>query len=222
MGLAATRRSWSSTTPTSTAVEGAIAAKYRNSGQTCVCTNRFFVQAGMRVRRSWRRQAKLKVGSGLEDGTQQGPLIDVRLSEGRGIRRRRQSQGGRVVAGGKRHALGGSFYEPTVIADAKPEMKFMKKSSACRAPVFRFEAEEEAIRLANDTSSASRLFLPAISAAPSVSWKAGHGMVGVNRASSPRSRRRSAASRSGLGREGDTRASGTTWIRNMSAWGLGL
>ncbi len=106
------------------AVEGAIVAKYRNSGQTCVCTNRFFVQAGIYdefVQKLAAASVKLKVGSGLEEGTQQGPLIDEKAVEKvEEFVDDAKAKGGRIVAGGKRHALGGSFFEPTVIADAKP------------------------------------------------------------------------------------------------------
>ena len=138
------------------AVEGAMVAKYRNSGQTCVCTNRFFAQAGIYdafVEKLAAASRNLKVGSGLEAGTQQGPLIDENAVEKvEEFIADATSKGGKVVTGGKRHALGGSFFEPTVIADAKPEMKFMKEEIfGPVAPVFRFETEEEAIRLANDT-----------------------------------------------------------------------
>ena len=138
------------------AVEGAMVAKYRNSGQTCVCTNRFFAQAGIYdafVEKLAAASRNLKVGSGLEAGTQQGPLIDENAVEKvEEFIADATSKGGKVVTGGKRHALGGSFFEPTVISDAKPEMRFMKEEIfGPVAPVFRFETEEEAIRLANDT-----------------------------------------------------------------------
>ncbi|RLP24368.1 NAD-dependent succinate-semialdehyde dehydrogenase [Mesorhizobium sp. YM1C-6-2] len=169
------------------AVEGAIAAKYRNSGQTCVCTNRFFVQAGVYeefVDKLAAASKKLKVGSGLEDGTQQGPLIDVKAVEKvEEFVDDAKAKGGRVVAGGKRHPLGGSFYEPTVIADAKPEMKFMKEEIfGPVAPVFRFEAEEEAIRLANDTEFglAAYFYTGNLGRAFRVMEGLKYGMVGVN------------------------------------------
>ncbi len=138
------------------AVEGAMVAKYRNSGQTCVCTNRFFVQAGVYdafVEKLAEASRKLKVGSGLEDGTQQGPLIDEKAVEKvEEFVADAKAKGGKVVAGGKRHALGGSFFEPTVISEATPDMMFMKEEIfGPVAPVFRFETEEEAVRLANDT-----------------------------------------------------------------------
>ena len=132
------------------AVEGAITAKYRNSGQTCVCTNRFLVQAGIYdefVEKLAAASNELKVGSGLEEGVQQGPLIDEKAVEKvEEFIADATAKGGKVVAGGKRHALGGSFFEPTVIADATPEMTFMKEEIfGPVAPVFKFETEEEAI-----------------------------------------------------------------------------
>src|SRR5690606_357151 len=132
------------------AVEGAIVAKYRNSGQTCVCTNRFFVQAGIYdefVERLAAASNKLKVGQGLEEGVQQGPLIDERAVEKvEELIADAKTKGGKIVAGGNRHELGGSFFQPTVIANATPEMKFMKDEIfGPVAPVFKFETEEEAI-----------------------------------------------------------------------------
>ena len=110
------------------AVAGAITAKYRNSGQTCVCTNRFFVQAGVYdkfVEKLAAASNGLKVGSGLDDGVQQGPLIDEKAVEKvEELIADATAKGGKVVAGGKRHALGGSFFQPTVIADATPEDAF--------------------------------------------------------------------------------------------------
>ena len=138
------------------AVEGAIVAKYRNSGQTCVCTNRFFVQSGVYdefVEKLAKASSALKVGPGIDDGVQQGPLIDEKAVEKvEELVADATQNGGKVVAGGKRHALGGSFFEPTVIADATPKMKFMKEEIfGPVAPVFRFETEEEGVALANDT-----------------------------------------------------------------------
>ncbi|ADH90642.1 succinic semialdehyde dehydrogenase [Ancylobacter novellus DSM 506] len=138
------------------AVEGAIASKYRNSGQTCVCANRFYAQAGIYdafVERLAAASGKLKVGSGLEEGVVQGPLID-----GKAVEKTESfvadalAKGGRVVSGGGRHALGGQFFQPTVIADATAEMNFAREEIfGPVAPVFRFETEAEAVRLANDT-----------------------------------------------------------------------
>jgi len=169
------------------AVEGAIAAKYRNSGQTCVCTNRFFVQAGIYddfVGRLAEATAKLKVGPGLEEGTQQGPLIDMRAVEKvEELVGDAAAQGGKIVTGGKRHPLGGSFFEPTVIAEATPSMRFMKEEIfGPVAPVFRFETEEEAIRLANDTEYglACYFYTGDLGRAFRVMEGLKYGMVGVN------------------------------------------
>ncbi|MFP1633384.1 NAD-dependent succinate-semialdehyde dehydrogenase [Zhengella sp. ZM62] len=138
------------------AVEGSIAAKYRNSGQTCVCTNRFFVQDSIYdrfVEKLAEATNKLKVGPGLEEGVNQGPLIDMNAVEKvEEFIADAESKGGKVLAGGKRHELGGTFFSPTVIAEATTDMKFMKEEIfGPVAPVYRFGTEEEAIAMANDT-----------------------------------------------------------------------
>ena len=138
------------------AVEGAVASKYRNSGQTCVCTNRLLVQAGIYdafIEKLAARVAELKVGSGLEEGVMQGPLINAAAVE------KVEShiadaleKGGRLVSGGKAHALGGTFFEPTVIADVTDEMRVAREETfGPLAPVFRFETDEDAIAMANAT-----------------------------------------------------------------------
>ncbi|TYR32460.1 NAD-dependent succinate-semialdehyde dehydrogenase [Mesorhizobium microcysteis] len=169
------------------AVEGAMIAKYRNSGQTCVCTNRFFVQAGIYdrfVERLAEASKKLKVGPGLEDGTQQGPLIDEKAVEKvEEFVADAKAKGGKVVTGGKRHELGGSFFEPTVISGATPQMKFMKEEIfGPVAPVFRFESEEEAVALANDTEFglACYFYTSDLGRAFRVTEGLKYGMVGVN------------------------------------------
>ncbi|QWV92244.1 NADP-dependent succinate-semialdehyde dehydrogenase [Geomonas oryzisoli] len=138
------------------AVEGALISKYRNTGQTCVCTNRFLVQEGIYDRfaeKLAQSVAQLKVGDGLKGETQQGPLIDMAAVEkveehiGDAL-----SKGARVVTGGNRHALGGCFFEPTVLAGVTPEMHIAREETfGPVAPLFRFSTEEEAVRLANDT-----------------------------------------------------------------------
>lgn len=138
------------------AVDGAIAAKFRNSGQTCVCTNRFLVQSKIYnqfVEKFTTAVAALKIGNGLEDGTQQGPLIDMKAVEKvEEFIADAKQKGGRITTGGKRHALGHSFFEPTVIADAKPEMRFTQEEIfGPVAPIYQFEREEEVIELANNT-----------------------------------------------------------------------
>ncbi len=169
------------------AVEGAIVAKYRNSGQTCVCTNRFFVQAGIYdrfVEKFADASKKLKVGPGLEDGTQQGPLIDDKAVEKvEEFISDAQAKGGKIVTGGKRHELGGSFFQPTVISGATPDMKFMKEEIfGPVAPVFRFETEEEAVALANDTEFglACYFYTGDLGRAFRVMEGLKYGMVGVN------------------------------------------
>jgi len=169
------------------AVEGAMVAKYRNSGQTCVCTNRFFVQAGVYdafVGKLAEASRKLKVGAGLEEGTQQGPLIDEKAVEKvEEFVRDAEAKGGKVETGGKRHALGGSFFEPTVISGATPDMMFMKEEIfGPIAPVFRFETEEEAVALANDTEFglACYFYTGNLGRAFRVMEGLKYGMVGVN------------------------------------------
>jgi succinate-semialdehyde dehydrogenase/glutarate-semialdehyde dehydrogenase len=169
------------------AVEGAIIAKYRNSGQTCVCTNRFFVQAGVYdtfVEKFAAATAKLKVGPGLEEGTTQGPLIDDKaVAKVEEFIDDAKSHGGKVVSGGKRHALGGSFFEPTVISGATPKMRFMKEEIfGPVAPVFKFDTEEEAVRLANDTEFglACYFYTGDLGRAFRVMEGLKYGMVGVN------------------------------------------
>ena len=169
------------------AVEGAVVAKYRNSGQTCVCTNRFFVQAGIYdrfVEKFAEASKKLKVGPGLEDGTQQGPLIDDKaVKKVEEFISDAQAKGGKVVTGGKRHELGGSFFQPTVISGATPDMKFMKEEIfGPVAPVFRFETEEEAVALANDTEFglACYFYTGDLGRAFRVMEGLKYGMVGIN------------------------------------------
>ncbi|RUM99625.1 NAD-dependent succinate-semialdehyde dehydrogenase [Pseudaminobacter arsenicus] len=169
------------------AVEGAIAAKYRNSGQTCVCTNRFFVQAGIHdafVDKLAAAAKKLKVGPGVEDGVQQGPLIDVKAVEKvEEFIADAVAKGGKVVSGGKRHELGGSFFEPTVIAGATTGMKFMTEEIfGPLAPVFKFDKEEEAVALANDTEFglACYFYTGDLGRAFRVMEGLKYGMVGVN------------------------------------------
>ncbi|MCO5163815.1 MAG: NAD-dependent succinate-semialdehyde dehydrogenase [Mesorhizobium sp.] len=169
------------------AVEGAMVAKFRNSGQTCVCTNRFFVQDGVYeefVEKLAAASNKLKVGNGLEAGVQQGPLIDDKaVAKVEEFVQDATAKGGRIVAGGKRHELGGSFFQPTVIADANPEMMFMQEEIfGPLAPVFRFKTEEEAIQLANDTQFglASYAYTGSLNRAFRVMEGLKYGMVGIN------------------------------------------
>lgn len=139
-----------------TAVQGALASKFRNMGQTCVCANRIYVQDGIYdafVERFAELVSQMKVGNGMEEGVIQGPLIDeAAVAKVEEHVRDAVSGGARVVTGGKRHVLGGTFYEPTVIADAQQSMKIANEETfGPVAPIFRFKEEKEAIRLANDT-----------------------------------------------------------------------
>ncbi|MBZ9559921.1 MULTISPECIES: NAD-dependent succinate-semialdehyde dehydrogenase [Modicisalibacter] len=138
------------------AVEGAIAAKFRNAGQTCVCTNRFLVQSGIHdafVDRLTARVRELRVGSGLEDGVQIGPLINAAAVDK--VQRHVDdalAKGARLVCGGEPHPLGGNFFTPTVLVDATREMALADEETfGPLAPVFRFDSDDEAIALANDT-----------------------------------------------------------------------
>jgi succinate-semialdehyde dehydrogenase/glutarate-semialdehyde dehydrogenase len=138
------------------AVEGAIACKFRNAGQTCVCTNRIYVQAGVFDAFAQKYSAavgKLKVGAGLDAGTTVGPLIDqAAVDKVEEHVKDALAKGAKVVTGGKRHAKGGLFYEPTVLAPCDATMKLAHEETfGPVAPLFRFETEEEAIRLANDS-----------------------------------------------------------------------
>jgi succinate-semialdehyde dehydrogenase/glutarate-semialdehyde dehydrogenase len=138
------------------AVEGALASKYRNTGQTCVCANRILVQDDVYdafAKKLVAAVKKLKVGNGLEAGVTQGPLIDLKAVEK--IEEHitdAVSKGGKVLTGGKRHKLGGSFFEPTVIAGATPKMLVAREETfGPLAPLFRFKTEKDAIKMANDT-----------------------------------------------------------------------
>jgi len=138
------------------AVEGAIASKYRNAGQTCVCANRFYVQDGVYdafARKLAERVTQMKVGNGLDAGVVQGPLIDKNavakveehIADALG-------KGARVVVGGKRHALGGTYFDPTVLADVTPSMAVASEETfGPVAPLFRFQTEAELAGHANAT-----------------------------------------------------------------------
>ena len=169
------------------AVEGAIASKYRNTGQTCVCANRLLVQDGVYdafVGKLSEAVAAMKVGPGLEEGVVQGPLIDLKAVEK--VEEHiadATSKGARVVVGGGRHALGGTFFEPTVVADVTGEMLVAREETfGPLAPIFRFSTEEQAIEMANDTEFglASYFFARDIGRIWRVSEGLEYGMVGVN------------------------------------------
>ena len=138
------------------AVEGAVLSKYRNTGQTCVCANRFLVQSSVYdafAEKLTRAVGRLVVGSGFDDGVTQGPLIDAAAMEKveRHVRDA-TSKGARVLTGGKKAARGDRFYEPTVIAGATPDMDLAREETfGPVAPLFRFDTEAEAVQLANAT-----------------------------------------------------------------------
>ncbi|MEO0920772.1 MAG: aldehyde dehydrogenase family protein, partial [Pseudomonadota bacterium] len=138
------------------AIAGGMAAKYRNAGQTCVCTNRFYVQAGIYdafVERLTAEASAMKVGNGFEEGVAQGPLInETALAKVTELVADATDKQGRIMTGGKPHALGGTFFEPTVIADANSNMRFAREEIfGPVAPVFKFSSENEAVAMANDT-----------------------------------------------------------------------
>ena len=169
------------------AVEGAMASKYRNTGQTCVCANRLLVQDGVydafMARLKVAVQA-LKVGNGLEAGVGQGPLIDqAAVDKVEELVADAVKNGAEVVLGGKRHALGGTFYEPTILANATDRMRIAREEVfGPVAPVFRFSTEEEAIRMANDTEYGLAAYFYARDVGRV--WRVGealeYGMVGIN------------------------------------------
>ena len=169
------------------AVEGALTSKYRNAGQTCVCTNRFYVHESIYddfVKKLAARVATIRVGNGFEQGVSQGPLIDVQaIAKVEEHVADALAKGAKVLAGGKPHALGGTFYEPTVIADVTGDMKIMREETfGPVAAVTKFHTEEEAIAAANDTEFglASYFYSRDIGRVWRVAEKLDYGMVGIN------------------------------------------
>jgi succinate-semialdehyde dehydrogenase / glutarate-semialdehyde dehydrogenase len=169
------------------AVQGAIASKYRNTGQTCVCANRLLVQDGVYDAFAAKLAAavgRLKVGDGLKGETQQGPLIDEKavLKVEEHIADA-VKKGARIIAGGKRHALGGTFFEPTILADVTPAMAVAKEETfGPVAPLFRFKTDDEAIKMSNDTEFglAAYFFSRDIGRIWKVAEGIEYGMVGIN------------------------------------------
>jgi succinate-semialdehyde dehydrogenase / glutarate-semialdehyde dehydrogenase len=169
------------------AVEGAIISKYRNSGQTCVCANRFYVQDGVYDAFAEKLSAAvqmLRVGSGVEPGVTQGPLIDAAaVAKVEKHVADAVAKGGKVLCGGKRHELGGTFFEPTVVANAKSDMLVARDETfGPLAPLFRFKTDAEAIALANDTEFGLASYF--YSRDVGRIWRAAEGlesgMVGIN------------------------------------------
>jgi succinate-semialdehyde dehydrogenase/glutarate-semialdehyde dehydrogenase len=194
------------------AVEGAIASKYRNAGQTCVCANRIYVQDGVYdsfASKLVEAVRKLKVGNGADDGVTQGPLIEEKavikveehIADAVG-------KGARLLLGGKRHDLGHSFFQPTVLADVNADMLVAREETfGPLAPLFRFKTDEEAVALANDTEFglAAYFYSRDIGRVWRVAEGLESGMVGVNTGLiSTEIAPFGGVKQSGLGREGST------------------
>ncbi|WAB90592.1 NADP-dependent succinate-semialdehyde dehydrogenase [Pseudomonas citronellolis] len=169
------------------AVDGALISKYRNNGQTCVCANRLYIQDGVYdafVEKLKAAVAKLNIGNGLENGVTTGPLIDSKavakveehIADAVG-------KGAKVVAGGKPHALGGTFFEPTILVDVPKDAAVAKEETfGPLAPLFRFKDEAEAIAMANDTEFglASYFYARDLGRVFRVAEALEYGMVGIN------------------------------------------
>jgi succinate-semialdehyde dehydrogenase/glutarate-semialdehyde dehydrogenase len=169
------------------AIDGAMISKFRNGGQTCVCTNRFYVQDGVYdafVEKLAKRVSAMKVGYGMDAGTEVGPLIDEKAVEKVEEHLEDALAGGaKVLAGGQRNERGGSFFNPTVVAGVKPGMKLAKEETfGPLAGVIRFTDEADAIRMANDTEFglASYFYASDLSRVWRVAEALEAGMVGIN------------------------------------------
>ncbi len=169
------------------AVQGAIASKYRNTGQTCVCANRLLVQDGVYEEFAGKlvgAVALLRIGDGLKGATDQGPLIDMKaVAKVEEHIADALAKGASVAAGGKRHALGGSFFEPTVLTNVKPDMMVAREETfGPVAPLFRFKTEQDAIRMANDTEFglAAYFYTRDLARSWRVSEALEYGIVGLN------------------------------------------
>tara|TARA_R100000005_G_scaffold61866_1_gene31851 strand:- start:19670 stop:21151 length:1482 start_codon:yes stop_codon:yes gene_type:complete len=169
------------------AVEAAIASKYRNSGQTCVCANRLYVQEGIHdafVEKLAARVKSLKVGNGLDDGVMQGPLItEAAVEKVEAHIKDAVQKGAKVIVGGERHKLGHSFFEPTLLTGATQDMIVAREETfGPMAPVFKFKNEAEVIRMANDTEFGLAAYLCARDIGRI--WRVGealeYGIVGIN------------------------------------------
>ncbi|WP_151827672.1 MULTISPECIES: NAD-dependent succinate-semialdehyde dehydrogenase [Acinetobacter] len=192
------------------AVQGIMASKYRNSGQTCVCANRIYVQDGIYdalAERLVEAVSKLKVGDGRQEGSTQGPLIDEdAIAKVQSHIADATEKGATVRIGGKRSALGGTFFEPTVLTGVTQDMKVSKEETfGPLAPLFRFKTEDEAVAMANDTEFGLAAYLFTQSTARQ--WRVGealeYGMVGINTgAISNEVAPFGGVKQSGLGREG--------------------
>ncbi|WP_391486325.1 NAD-dependent succinate-semialdehyde dehydrogenase [Acinetobacter pittii] len=192
------------------AVQGIMASKYRNSGQTCVCANRIYLQDGIYdalAERLVEAVSKLKVGDGRQEGSTQGPLIDEdAIAKVQSHIADATEKGATVRIGGQRSALGGTFFEPTVLTGVTQDMKVSKEETfGPLAPLFRFKTEDEAVAMANDTEFGLAAYLFTQSTARQ--WRVGealeYGMVGINTgAISNEVAPFGGVKQSGLGREG--------------------
>ena len=169
------------------AVQGAIASKYRNTGQTCVCANRLLVQDGVYdafTAKLTEAVMRLRVGDGLKGATDQGPLIDAKaLAKVEEHINDAVANGARVACGGKRHALGGTFFEPTILTNVTPKMMVAREETfGPIAPLFRFRTEAEALAMANDTEFGLAAYFYTRDLARSWRVQEGleYGIVGVN------------------------------------------
>jgi succinate-semialdehyde dehydrogenase/glutarate-semialdehyde dehydrogenase len=169
------------------AVAGAMLSKYRNAGQTCVCANRLYAQDGIYdefIKRLSAAASSLKVGNGLDAGIEQGPLIDIRAVEKVEAHiRDAVAKGARVVSGGSRHANGGNFFQPTVLADVTSDMVVTREETfGPLAPVYRFKSDADVVRMANDTEFglAAYFYTRDIGRVWRVSEALEYGIVGIN------------------------------------------
>jgi succinate-semialdehyde dehydrogenase/glutarate-semialdehyde dehydrogenase len=169
------------------AVQGAIASKYRNTGQTCVCANRLLVQEGVYdafVAKLVEAVRKLRVGDGLAGPTDQGPLIDAKaVAKVEEHIADALAKGGKIALGGRRHAMGGTFFEPTIITGVRPDMMVAREETfGPVAPIFAFKDEADAIRMSNDTEFglASYFYTRDLARALRVAEKLEYGIVGLN------------------------------------------
>lgn len=210
------------------AVEGALISKYRNNGQTCVCANRLYVQDGVYdafVDKLKAAVAKLNIGNGLEAGVTTGPLIDAKaVAKVEEHIADAVSKGAKVVSGGKPHALGGTFFEPTILVDV-PKNALVSKDETFGplAPVFRFKDEAEVIAMSNDTEFglASYFYARDLARVFRVAEQLEYGMVGINTGLiSNEVAPFGGIKASGLGREGSKYGIEDSSRSSTSAWAV--